>query len=753
MSDNSEVKLHFLDYWRTIKVRAGLVVLTFLLVMVTAGVTVYFLPREFFSKVTMEVKPDNSGPINVFGNSGRAGMDPMFVTTQFQILQRKEILYPVIEKLKLVDAWSSGPNKMSQEAAFLKLGRMVDPREVRNTGLIEIGVFSTDAQEAANIANTLAVVYREKRLDDLQNSITTALAQLKDELEAQRKTVLEAASEMAQVRERDNIIDSDPENMNTPVTTADRNITDIEKQVNDKRLKVTELKGQFDAIMKMKPEELREVLHTLNMEDQVVNRMIQSLQDATSKEAELSSSGLGENHPRLKAVRSQKEVYLKTLADQLESVRKSQASKLQIEEDILKELEVRLAAAMKAQIEDKSKTRSYIEAKTRYIQAKKIADAAQVKYETETIERKIDFEPAKIWERAEKSSYWARPNVTFYMLLAAFVGLIVGVSLAFFIEYLDTSVKTIEDVEKHLQVPVLAVVPKNVHVLMNTEGDTADAETYRILRANVEFNKPSRSSNTITVVSGGPGEGKSTTLNNLAFVCAQGGYHVLVIDADLRRPSQHRLFNIDHTHGLVDYLKDPSVTIDEITRPTKLDNLSFIPSGRLPEDSVGILNSQRMVEFIKQVKTQYDLVFFDAPPILGVSDGAVLASECDVTIMVIQHRRFPRAMLQRVKQAVQQAGGKLIGVVLNNVDQKHDEGYYSTYNDYYAKPDREKKPKAAPAPRRVVKPVAEPAPVPASTPAPVVSPEPAAAPVSTSVAANGGQRPAVKPRAEDEEDY
>ncbi len=745
MNDTSEVKLHFLDYWRTIKVRAGLVVLTFLLVMVTAGVTTYFLPREYFSKVTMEVKADNSGPMSggVFNSNGRTGMDPLFISTQFQILQRKEILYPVIESLKLVEAWSAEGRRMTVEDAYIKLQRMLDPREVRNTGLIELGVYSTDAQEAANIANTLAIKYRERRLADAQESIDRALAQLKDELEAQRKLVLEAATEMARVRERDNIVDQDPENATAVVSTADRNVPELEKQVNEKRLKVAELKGQFEAIMKMKAEQLRDVLHFLNLEDPVVNRMVQNLQDMTAEEANLSSSGLGENHPRLRAVRSKKEVYLQNLNDQLESVRGSLASRLAIEEGILKERESKLAEAMTAQIEDKKKTQAYVEAKTRYIQAKKIEEAARVKLKTEEIDRRIDFEPAKIWEKAEKSSNWARPNVAAYMLLAAVVGLIIGVSLAFFIEYLDTSVKTLEDVEKHLQVPVLAVVPKNVHVLMNTEGDTADAETYRILRANVEFNKPSRNANTITVVSGGPGEGKSTTLNNLAFVCAQGGYHVLVIDADLRRPSQHRFFDIDHRHGLVDYLKDPKVTIDEITKPTKLDNLSFIPSGRLPEDSVGILNSQRMVDFIKQVKGMYDLVFFDAPPILGVSDGAVLASECEAVIMVIQHRRFPRAMLQRVKQAVQQAGGKLIGVVLNNVDQRHDEGYYSAYTDYYTKPVREKEAKAAPAPRRATKPAAkpEPASVPAAAPTPVST--------------NGGApaRPVVKPREEDEEDY
>ena len=270
------------------------------------------------------------------------------------------------------------------------------------------------------------------------------------------------------------------------------------------------------------------------------------------------------------------------------------------------------------------------------------------------------------------------------MLVAALLGLVIGVGLAFFIEYLDTSVKTLDDVERYLQIPVLAVIPKDVSMLIKTKGDTADAEAYRILRANVEFNKPDGNANTFTLVSGGPGEGKSTTLNNLAFTCAKGGYNVLVVDADLRRPTQHGFFEVDNNFGLTDYLTGKA-DLEEITRTTKIDNLSFIPSGQIPDGAVGILNSQRMVEMIAKAKGLYDLVFFDSPPILGVSDGSVLASEVDVTVMVVQHRRFPRAMLQRVKQAVQHAGGTLIGVVLNNVDTKHDEGYnyYNTYNDYY----------------------------------------------------------------------
>ena len=187
------------------------------------------------------------------------------------------------------------------------------------------------------------------------------------------------------------------------------------------------------------------------------------------------------------------------------------------------------------------------------------------------------------------------------------------------------------------------------------------------------------------MVSGGPGEGKSTTLANLAFTCAQGGYSVLIVDADLRRPTQHKIFEIGNQVGLTNFLT-ANTAIEDVIVATQIENLHLMPSGILPADAVGILNSQRMSDMIAELKTRYDIVFFDSPPILGVSDGAVLASEVDQSIIVVQHRRFPRTLLQRVKQSVASVGGTVLGVVLNNVDLRHDPSYayYTSYYDYYS---------------------------------------------------------------------
>jgi capsular exopolysaccharide synthesis family protein len=238
-----------------------------------------------------------------------------------------------------------------------------------------------------------------------------------------------------------------------------------------------------------------------------------------------------------------------------------------------------------------------------------------------------------------------------------------------------------DDVETLLGVPVLAIIPKNIRLLHKEPGDTPDAEAYRILRTNIEFNRKSPEANTISVASGGPGEGKSTTIANLGFISAQGGYSTLIVDADLRRPTQHGIWEISNKIGLTNYLTT-EIPLEDAIVPTSVENLSLLPSGMLPADAVGILNSQRMSDLIGELKSRYDIVFFDSPPMLGVSDASVLASEVDQTIIVVQHRRFPRAMLTRVKQAIVGVGGSVLGVVLNNVDLKHDQNYYY-YTNYY----------------------------------------------------------------------
>lgn len=685
MAEAGEAQLHFLDYWRVIKVRFGIIMLAFLLVVITAAVTVYFLPRQYFSRVLIEVKPDDTRLIEVFEANRMRSTDSRFAPTQFQILQSKEILYPVIDRLDLVAKWSPEGERLPKEQILIKLLKRMKVDEVRLTDLLSIGVYSTDPKESASIANTIAEVYMERREVDQQDILNRGMSQLDDELEKQRTKVAKAQAEVMRIRTDQGIIDPNPEvlDYSAPIETNTAQLA--ETDVSQMQREIAKLESQLQQIDKLKPSEIMFGLRLLEIEDETIAKILPQFQDTVAQEQYLLKSGYGANHPKVKALQAEREVYDQQLSDQISALRKNLETRLTIARRTLAGLESLAANARDEQIQSKGTSPEYLRAKSEYIQAKEILQSAKMRLQTERMKFQLGLITAKVWEWAEPSTAPAKPNVYAYMGLAVLSGLIVGVGLAFFIEYLDTSVKTVDDVESFLGVSVIGVIRKNVGILHREPGDSPDAEAYRTIRSNIEFNRKNPEANTITIVSGGPGEGKSTTLSNLAFVCAQGGYRVLIIDADLRRPAQHKIFGIDNTIGLTNHLTG-EISLEEVTRPTSVENLYLIPSGILPTDAVGILSSQRMSNLIARVKGNFDLVFFDSPPILGVSDATVLAKEVDMTLMVVQHRRFPRSMLLRVKQAVLNVGGNLLGVVLNNVDTKHDETYqyYTSYYDYYA---------------------------------------------------------------------
>ncbi len=681
MAHNEDVSLHFLDYWRVIRVRWGLILLAFLLVVITTAVVTYFQPREYKSSVFIEVKSMAENP-RIFGNDGLMPYhDPQLAPTVYQVLQRTGILYPVIDELKLQDKWARNGYRPTREQAYQILRGKLDLDEVRNTDLLQISVYDADPQQAADIANKIVAVYQEKRVQEERELLNRAVETMNEEVAKEDRRVEEAAKEVARIRDEEHIIDLNPEGTEDSLTAANTNVVKQEGEVNDAETNVASLTAKLAQIETLKGDDLMRMMPTLNIQDPTVLKILPNYQEAVANEAQLLNSGLGENHPKVKALRATKAVYVRQLEEQVTSVRDALKRNLNSAQATRDQLKKRLTDINEAQLAQKNLSANYVRAKNAYIKEKSLRDGVRLRAQTQTMEMAMPRQAVSVKQVAEPAPSPARPRVALNMALGALVGLVLGIGLAFFIEYLDTSVKTMEDVETLLGVPVLAIIPQNIGLLAREGGDTPDAEAYRILRTNIEFNRKSPDSNTISLVSGGPGEGKSTTLANLAFICAQGGYSTLVVDADLRRPVQHTLFDLEPKKGLTNYLTT-EIPLEEVIYPTKVENLSLIPSGVLPSDAVGILNSQRMSDLIAELKGRYDMILFDSPPMLGVSDASVLASEVDQTIIIVQHRRFPRAMLTRVKQAIIGVGGSVLGVVLNNVDLKHDQNYYY-YTSYY----------------------------------------------------------------------
>ncbi len=698
MAQKDEVRLHFLDYWRVIRIRWGLVLLAFLAVLVTAAVVTYFQPREYQSSVFMEVKSTAENP-RIFGvNEPNLPIhDPQLAPTVFQVIQRTGVLYPVIEQLKLQEKWGGVGHPISREQAYQKLRSKLEVDEVRNTDLLQISVFDINPQEAADIANKIVDVYQDTRVEEEKEIMSRAVKTMDDQVSKQQTRVDDARAEMARIRDEEHIVDLNPEG--TEDTQAPENdvVRKQEIQVNDAEAKVAGLSSRLEQIEKLNGEDLMRMLPTLDIPDLTLQKILSNYQDAAAQESLLLNSGLGENHPKVKAQRAAQQVFSKQLEQQTTSIRSALEKNLKSAQDTLDQLRKGLGEINTRQLQNKNLSTNYTRAKNNYIKEKLLLDNVRTRAQSQTMELAMPRFAVSIKQKAEAPSFPARPRVGLNLMLGALVGLVVGLSLAFFIEYLDTSVKTMEDVEDLLGVPVLAIIPQHIKLLHKELGDTPDAEAYRILRTNIEFNRKSPDANTISVVSGGPGEGKSTTLANLAFICAQGGYSTLVVDADLRRPIQHKLFDVSNNVGLTNYLTS-EMRLTEVIASTGIENLSILPSGVLPSDAVGILNSQRMSDMIGELKLSYDIILFDSPPMLGVSDASVLASEVDQTVIVVQHRRFPRAMLTRVKQAILGVGGTVLGVVLNNVDLKHDQNYYYYTNYYGYYEPRSKTDRARPTP-------------------------------------------------------
>ncbi len=193
------------------------------------------------------------------------------------------------------------------------------------------------------------------------------------------------------------------------------------------------------------------------------------------------------------------------------------------------------------------------------------------------------------------------------------------------------------------------------------------SEAYRTLRTNLEFSSLDKPLKTMVVTSAGPEEGKSTTLANLAVTLAQAEKKVILVDCDLRRPSQHEIFGVANGVGLTSMVVDEEAFKNPPLQETPAPNLKLLPSGPLPPNPSELLGSRRMEEIIATLRERADLVLFDAPPIIAVTDAAVLASKVDGVLLVIRAGTTKRDHAQRAKALLEKVNARLVGAVLNNV--------------------------------------------------------------------------------------
>ncbi len=292
-------------------------------------------------------------------------------------------------------------------------------------------------------------------------------------------------------------------------------------------------------------------------------------------------------------------------------------------------------------------------------------------------------------------------NLWINVLLAAAVGLVLAAGGAYLMEYLDDSVKNPDDVRKHLDgANTIGAVPlvtkgdlSNGELIMLERGHAPAAEAFRILRTNLQFSAVAHTLDRLLVTSASPGEGKSFVTANLAVAAAQGGKRVVVIDADMHRPRQHKVWKLANNMGLSTALLGDPTRAEQFLQATELPNLHIMTTGPLPPNPAELLGSERMRLLLETLNEQYDMVFIDSPPTTAVADTAVASKLVDGVLLVVNTGKTSREMARRALNTLSQVNAYVAGIVLNRMPTRGSSYYYyyhynySYYRQYYRRDD------------------------------------------------------------------
>lgn len=699
--EEGQDKLHFLDYWRVIRIRKAIIFTVFCIVLLSSAIFTNFMPEKFRSFARMDVQKDNPD-VQIFGGSyaGNSGFDPYWMMTQFEIIKSTSVLNPVIDDLllqqKFGEKYGDG-TPMKRDTTYKLLSGLINLSQTRNTSIIKVSATTYDKELSRDIANMVVEKYKDFRNNKKSSATDRGIQSLEEKAIAAEGNIKEIEKRIDEVVKEKNITDLSPTKESSSATEDPNTILILSRDETREQKTYDGLKSVYDHLLELKeePQKLQQVIETVAPD----TRLTQLLIDHSTISTRLASdrTRYTPSHPDVLAAEAAVTNLEQQIRGKIDAILLAYRVKTEQSQKALLTTQRLLQEARDRERRKDTDYREYESLKTKLAQDKRVLESLRLRIEQEQIDKGIERQgEVFLIDSAIAEAKPVSPSWSLNLILGGIIGMTIGIGLAFFIEYLDTSVKTIDDVERALQAPVLGVIPQNVGAIIDEGPDSPHAEAYRVLRTNLLFSRKDKTANTFSVVSGGAGEGKSTTLFNLATIFAQNNERILVVDSDLRRPSIHKILGISNSLGLTNYLLGQN-TLEEVIQTTKIPTLDILPSGKLPSSSMGILNSPQMKEVVEILGKRYDYVFFDSPPIMGISDASVLASLVGHTVQVIQYRKYPQAMTIRAKQLVQKISNNLAGVVLNNINMSQDSDYYyysGYYYDYYYSRNEDSDPNA-----------------------------------------------------------
>ena len=729
MTEREEKEIHLLDYWRVL-VKRRFVVYTSLSVVVAVVALGSLLTRPLYTATTRLQIEQNAPKVLPFQDV-MASMPDLrndFYQTQYGLIQSRRVAREAITSLRLAEtdefrgrsvAAGDAAGGVRVEArridAFLKK-LAITP--VRNSRLVDISFTSRDPILASRIANRVAETYIAFNSEAQYNtterataSIAHQIANLQDEIDAKEKELQSYA--------RQNEIVALNDKQNIPLKT----LNDLSNSLTQAQAARIDREARFAALRESKPEDLPEVLDS------------KLIQDLTAKSAELT--------------RKRAEMSAKYKPDWPEMVRLDR----EIEETLVRLTTERRAiydqvlgaaeGAYRAARTQESYLKTALDAQKRSSQAFGLIEIqynnlkaevanrrgtleALVKRQTETSTsagvNDLAASNVRVVDIAEVPTRPSSPRIFLNLALSVLTGLGLGIGLALFFEYLDKSIKTVEEMHQATGVPAIGIIPSMrpetaarlrlirasggaglpevpVELMSHLDPKSKIAEAFRELRTALLVSQAGGPPRSILVVSSQPGEGKTAVSLNLAISLAQIGRRVLLVDGDLRKPRLHRLLGLPNTQGLSTYLSSAGSPWPE-PMPTQIPGLDLIPSGPLPPNPADLLDSDRFHKVQHEFEEQgYDHVIYDSPPVLAVADPVIMAGRAEAVLIVVQAARTSRDALGHAVKRLQQVKAHIVGALLNQVDTLQQSYYGYSYKRYYGEEPQAGPPAPPPQPQ------------------------------------------------------
>ncbi|MBC8138344.1 MAG: polysaccharide biosynthesis tyrosine autokinase [Fibrella sp.] len=678
---NEAPSISLREYGDILRRRRAIILQAFLFVLIVGIIWTAFQSNVYRASARLLIEPTSSGislnnssdPLNeLFKISGSYNTD-----TQVELLQTPDILRKVSDKVK------GGLPSFSVQA-------------VPGTQIIQVSAESSDQNLAADATNTLLETYRDDMQDRRYGDLTKALNFAKAQREDAKNTVDTADKQIAAFKRQYNVVELAQsresaaiayDSANKQYSELNAELAALQTRIASTRSNMASVQPTLSNTVSSRADAQVQTLQT-RLDDRLTERTVM-LDEYTPTSDRIKRVDIEIENLRTRLAQAESTFFKRTEANNPVYINlRDSLLGLNTESVVLSRRLIDAATAMgtaKKRIAELPNWEQRYNELTRKKEGAAATFASSSEY-IGNLEMRMQARPqlTTIIDRAQVPQEPVSPNRVQNIVFAGIIGLFLGLGLALLQELFDDRINSADEAERVLKLPSLGYIPnieeEGLRLIRDISTFSPLMESYRTLRTNINFAAVGNAVRSMVVTSSVPAEGKSTTCANLAMAMAMDGKKVIIVDADLRRPSQHHLFKVDASPGLTDILIG-SHTIDEVMRPTTVENVFLIPAGSPPPNPAELLGSAAMGRFLAEVETRADVILLDTPPALAVADATVLAARTDGALLVIGYGDTKKTSVKRAKEMLARGNANILGTVLNRMDGAGGGYYY--YGKYY----------------------------------------------------------------------